>query len=683
MTKHKAINKNLIYMIVLIVFIALEIGMVLGKPFHEIELFTEDVMYQRASSVPENIKIIAVDEKTLTELGPYNQWDRTNFANLVEKLYEDESASPKVLAFDFIFSSTNESEADKRFANEAGKHDNIICASKLEVESRTEKINGRYYRNNYVSSEMGGYEELAKVTTSGFTTPIFDEDGYTRRAYGAINAGEKEYVSFALQTARLAGFEGEIPSVYEFRYSGNPGDFETIPMSMVLNGTVKGSYFKDAIVLVGAYEEGMMDSFSVPVDHSANMYGVEIQANEITAIMQNKLVKELATPVVVIVSAILIAVVGLIVSKGGLKSGAVVSLISLIGYVIVTLLVFETLSLKMPILYFPLGIILLFISFLIVKYIVNQRERAEEMENMLFSMADAMAEAIEGRTPYNANHTKNVAKRSVELLEFINEKHAQKKTELHFSENDKKQMYLAAMLHDIGKMDVPTGVMDKPTRLGNKRKGLADRLMLIKLHLIVDELKGHKETDFVDKEVSDIDSFLSQLDGFDCGRPLKEAEISFIDDMAKRSYVIADADESKVLPYLTAEELDDLHIKAGTLSDNEREIMKSHVVYTDRILSHMDFGKEFDRVRRMAADHHELMNGKGYPVGKAAEDLDVLTRILTIMDIYDSLIADDRPYKKPKPVPVAFEILDEEAEAGKVDKELLEIAKEMLMEENL
>ena len=59
------------------------------------------------------------------------------------------------------------------------------------------------------------------------------------------------------------------------------------------------------------------------------------------------------------------------------------------------------------------------------------------------------------------------------------------------------------------------------------------------------------------------------------------------------------------------------------------------------------------------------------------DKLDALTRILTIMDIYDSLIADDRPYKKAKPIPVAFDILEEEASYGKIDKELLEIAKEI------
>lgn len=93
-------------------------------------------------------------------------------------------------------------------------------------------------------------------------------------------------------------------------------------------------------------------------------------------------------------------------------------------------------------------------------------------------------------------------------------------------------------------------------------------------------------------------------------------------------------------------------------------------------------GSDYKDVRRIAANHHELLNGKGYPKGLGEEELDVMTRILTIMDIYDSLIADDRPYKKPKPVRVAFDILDEEAEAGKVDKELLAIAKEIWMKDD-
>ena len=149
--------------------------------------------------------------------------------------------------------------------------------------------------------------------------------------------------------------------------------------------------------------------------------------------------------------------------------------------------------------------------------------------------------------------------------------------------------------------------------------------------------------------------------------------------MAESVYVGPNGEE---IPYLTGEEIDDLHIKAGTLSDQERTIMQSHVIYTDKILSHMKFGEQFRKVRAMASNHHELLNGRGYPNGIGEEQIDTMTRILTIMDIYDSLIADDRPYKKPKPVKVAFDILDEEAEAGKVDRELLQFAKELYLKEN-
>ena len=102
-----------------------------------------------------------------------------------------------------------------------------------------------------------------------------------------------------------------------------------------------------------------------------------------------------------------------------------------------------------------MGIIVAFLIALLLYYVELQKNRVYEMQGMLFSMAEAMSEAIEGRTPYNANHTKNVAKRCVEMLDYINQKYKEKKTELHFTEDDKRQLYLAVMLHDVGKMDIP------------------------------------------------------------------------------------------------------------------------------------------------------------------------------------------------------------------------------------
>lgn len=200
------------------------------------------------------------------------------------------------------------------------------------------------------------------------------------------------------------------------------------------------------------------------------------------------------------------------------------------------------------------------------------------------------------------------------------------------------------------------------------------RLMMIQLRLERDSLTGAMKKEDASVRIAQIQQFLEKLDGFNCGRPLREEELALIDTLGAMTYV---EDDTTAIPYLTEEELADLHIRAGTLSEQERKIMQSHVVYTDKILNHMYFGSEYKDVRAIAANHHELLNQKGYPKGIGADQLDVMTRILTIMDIYDSLIADDRPYKKPKSVKVAFEILEEEAQAGKIDTELLSIAKEI------
>ena len=52
--------------------------------------------------------------------------------------------------------------------------------------------------------------------------------------------------------------------------------------------------------------------------------------------------------------------------------------------------------------------------------------------------------------------------------------------------------------------------------------------------------------------------------------------------------------------------------------------------------------------------HHELLNGKGYPDHKKGDEIPNEVRILTIIDVYDALTAEDRPYKPPMPVEKAF-----------------------------
>lgn len=105
-----------------------------------------------------------------------------------------------------------------------------------------------------------------------------------------------------------------------------------------------------------------------------------------------------------------------------------------------------------------------------------------------------------------------------------------------------------------------------------------------------------------------------------------------------------------------------LRIRKGTLSNDEREAMQQHVVMTDRLLSQIHFSAGLSHVRQWAAAHHELLNGKGYPRQLTAGEIPPEVRILTILDIFDALVADDRPYKPGMPVQKALGILKTMAE---------------------
>ena len=114
-----------------------------------------------------------------------------------------------------------------------------------------------------------------------------------------------------------------------------------------------------------------------------------------------------------------------------------------------------------------------------------------------------------------------------------------------------------------------------------------------------------------------------------------------------------------------------LSIRKGTLSQEERRQMEEHVEVTDRLLSQIHFPGDLSHVRQWAAAHHELLNGSGYPKHLKGEEIPDAVRIITILDIFDSLVADDRPYKRAMPVEKALSILKTMAEEeGKLDPAL-------------
>ena len=112
-------------------------------------------------------------------------------------------------------------------------------------------------------------------------------------------------------------------------------------------------------------------------------------------------------------------------------------------------------------------------------------------------------------------------------------------------------------------------------------------------------------------------------------------------------------------------------MRKGTLTQEERSIMESHVVLTKKLLDEMKFSRSYAYVPIWAAAHHEFLNGKGYPLGLKGEEIPREVRLLTILDIFDALTARDRPYKPGIPIEKTLQILREMEQQGQIDGEIL------------
>ncbi|MCR5250470.1 MAG: HD domain-containing protein [Lachnospiraceae bacterium] len=303
----------------------------------------------------------------------------------------------------------------------------------------------------------------------------------------------------------------------------------------------------------------------------------------------------------------------------------------------------------------------------------------EDTEAQLGSFVNSLVTAIDNKTPYNANHTRNVKRYCMKVVDLINAKHTRGDIQdIFIGQNDRDQLSMAALLHDIGKLITPREVLNKATRLGTAYEGLRARLEKIQLLKKIDMLEKRLDPADWSSENLKIENFLNSLDDMNCCDFLTDEVIARVDEIGALVYKTPDGHE---IPYLTKEEKDFLHIRKGTLTDEERELVHEHVVYTDLILRDIKFTDKYNKVRRIAACHHEYLDGSGYPNGIKGDELDILTRILTACDIFDSLTADDRPYKKPHDGPSAVNILKKMAKDGQLDERIVGYIEECLVKE--
>jgi hypothetical protein len=125
--------------------------------------------------------------------------------------------------------------------------------------------------------------------------------------------------------------------------------------------------------------------------------------------------------------------------------------------------------------------------------------------------------------------------------------------------------------------------------------------------------------------------------------------------------------------FLSADEIENLTIRSGTLTQAERETINYHIVATIKMLESLPWPKHLRHVPEYAGGHHERMDGKGYPKGLRHDDMSIQARIIGIADIFEALTACDRPYKPGMKLSQALFILGKMRDDGHIDPDLFDI----------
>ena len=353
---------------------------------YSVDVMASDALCQRASVANKNIYIIAIDDKTLEQYGSITSWSRGLSADLVRLLNKDAQTKPAVLVFDVIFSEKGDADGDVSFAEACKEAGNVVTAMSYRFKEQPEyDDDGRMTLNQYhVDGVITPYESLREATSQGFANTLVGEDGYVRRAMAYIDDGEgQRSYSLAAQAYKIyqesRGADMELPVLdknnqFLLSYSGKTGCYSTVSMTDVLDGTVNPAVFADGIVFVGAYAVGMQDSYIPAISHGTQMYGVEIQANIVEALLEGRTQQQFPSEIYAVMAAVLAAGFYLSVRRMKIIPATVVTVVCVAANPLLAKVLYGR-GYVMPVVLLPVVFFLIYAAHLIYGYVQEVMRR--------------------------------------------------------------------------------------------------------------------------------------------------------------------------------------------------------------------------------------------------------------------------------------------------------------------
>ena len=297
-----------------------------------------------------------------------------------------------------------------------------------------------------------------------------------------------------------------------------------------------------------------------------------------------------------------------------------------------------------------------------------------QLEQLFESFINLINSAIDEKSPYTGGHCQRVPQLTMMLAEAVNETREGPLSDFHMTEQDRYELKIAGLLHDCGKVTTPVHVVDKATKLETiyDRIHLIDtRFEVLKRDLEIEALRGGVDPQKMRTRLRELDDDRRFLHACNIGgERMKDEDVERVKRIAGYRWRDVSGHEAN---FLSEDEVKNLTIRAGTLTDDERKIINHHIVATIKMLEALPWPKHLTSVPEYAGGHHERMDGKGYPKGLKREEMSVQARCMGIADIFEALTAKDRPYKKGKTLSESLEILGRMKLNNHVDPDLFDI----------
>lgn len=372
-----------------------------GGTFHYIENPLRDALGSKSVMQREpdtKIKIIKIDSKSLEAIGQF-PWDRSVYAKLIDKL---EQGKAKAIGLDVMIPEpSKDPKQDQALAEVMAKYKNIVLPVNFNFPAKQK------------ANDMLEYDRI-EVPTAAINAPqsqlahvnVFpDNDDKVRRLIVGlpekdgkmVEAFSVKLANFALDDTQKVRWDENGRKWYRgsevipvnarnqviTQYYTSPRQekdlktgYDSFSFSDVLNDKVDARLFENDIVLIGPFTTGLQDEYMTPMSRAIKMFGVEIHANMVQSILENKFWSELAKPYGIAILALVVLLGAYLFERFKGKTSLFMFLGLMVLYMIVFIVANEALHTYIPIFYPLLAIILMYVWSIVSHYMAERRERS-------------------------------------------------------------------------------------------------------------------------------------------------------------------------------------------------------------------------------------------------------------------------------------------------------------------